>query len=61
LLSNASQAALVVKNPPANAGDRRDVCLIPGLGWEYLLGEENGNHSNILAWKFPWTEKPDGL
>ena len=24
--------ALVVKNPPANAGDVRDACLIPGSG-----------------------------
>ena len=28
----ASQVALVVKNPSANAGDARDVGLIPGLG-----------------------------
>ena len=28
----ASQVALVVKNPPANAGDLRDVFLIPGSG-----------------------------
>ena len=28
----ASQGALVVKNPSANAGDIRDVGLIPGLG-----------------------------
>ena len=28
----ASQVALVVKNPPANAGDVRDLGLIPGLG-----------------------------
>ena len=28
----ASQVALVVKNPPADAGDIRDVGLIPGLG-----------------------------
>ena len=27
----ASQVALVVKNPPANAGDVRDAGLIPGL------------------------------
>ena len=27
-----SQVALVVKNPPANAGDARDVGLIPGSG-----------------------------
>ena len=28
----ASQVALVVKNPPANAADVRDLSLIPGLG-----------------------------
>ena len=27
-----SQVALVVKNLPANAGDTRDMSLIPGLG-----------------------------
>ena len=27
-----SQVVLVVKNPPANAGDARNVGLIPGLG-----------------------------
>ena len=27
----ASQVALMVKNPPANAGDIRDAGLIPGL------------------------------
>ena len=25
-----------------------------------LLGEANGFY-NILAWRFPWTEEPDGL
>ena len=29
-IQRASQEALVVKNPPANAGDPRDVGLIPG-------------------------------
>ena len=33
--------ALVVKNPPANAGDIRDVGLIPGLG--RFPGGEHGN------------------
>ena len=28
----ASQVALVVKNPPANAGDIGNAGLIPGLG-----------------------------
>ena len=38
---NASQVALVVKNPPANAGDVRDKGLIPGSG--RFPGEGNGN------------------
>ena len=33
--------ALVVKNPPANAGDIGDTCSIPGLGRS--PGEGNGN------------------
>ena len=36
-----SQLALVVKNPPANAGDVRDESSIPGLGRS--PGEGNGN------------------
>jgi len=30
--AGASQVALVVKNPPASAGDIRDAGSIPGLG-----------------------------
>ena len=37
----ASQVAIVVKNLPANAGDIRDVNLIPGLGRSPGIG--NGN------------------
>ena len=37
----ASQVALVIKNLPANAGDIRDVDLIPGLGRSPGIG--NGN------------------
>ena len=36
-----SQMALVVKNPPANAGDIRDTGSIPGSG--RTPGEGNGN------------------
>ena len=43
----ASQVALVVKNPPANAGDIRDPGLIPG--WEDPLKEEMVTHSSIPA------------
>ena len=32
LVPRASQVALMVKNLPANAGDARDISLIPGLG-----------------------------
>ena len=37
----------VVKNPPANAGDKRF------LGREDPLEEEMATHSNILAWTIP--------
>ena len=37
----ASQVALVVKNPPAKAGDARDAGSIPGLGRS--PGGEHGN------------------
>ena len=37
----ASQAVLVVKNLPANAGDIRDAVLIPGLG-----RSSGGGHGN---------------
>ena len=33
--------ALVVKNSPANAGDMRDVGLIPGLGGSPREGHVN--------------------
>ena len=33
--------AQLVKNPPANAGDARDVGLVPG--WGRSPGEGNGN------------------
>ena len=49
----ASQLALVVKNLPANAVDAKNMDLIPGR--ERSPMEENGNHSNILAWKVPQT------
>ena len=37
----ASQVVLVVKNPPANAGDIKDMGLIPGSG--RLSGGEHGH------------------
>ena len=37
----AFQVALVVKNPPANAGDVRDTGLIPRLGRFPRVGNNN--------------------
>ena len=54
-----SQMALVVKNPPANTGDVRDVGSIHG--WEDPLEEDRATHSSILAWRIPWIEEPGGL
>ena len=45
VLDRASQVALVVKNPPANAGDIRDAGLIPGLG-----RSPGGEHGNPLQY-----------
>ena len=49
--------ALAAKNPPANAGNVRDVGSIPG--W----GGGNGNPPTLvfLLGESPWTEEPDGL
>ena len=54
----ASQVALEARNLPINAGDARDM---GSLGREDPLEEEMATHSNILAWKIPWTEEPSRL
>ena len=59
----------MVKNPPADTGDIRDVGLIPGSGrspregkgYPLQLEKAMAPHSSTLAWKFPWTEEPGGL
>ena len=34
---------------------------VQSLGWGEPLEKEMTTHSNILAWKIPWTEEPGGL
>ena len=34
---------------------------VQSLGQEDPLEEEMATHSNILAWRIPWTEEPGGL
>ena len=43
--------ALLVKNPPVNAGDIRVVGSVSGLGRSPRGG--NGTHSSILVWSIP--------
>ena len=31
------------------------------LGQEYPQEKEMATHSNVLAWRIPWTEEPGGL
>ena len=45
VLTGPTHVALVVKNPPANAGDLRDTGLIPGLG-----RSPRGGHGNPLQY-----------
>ena len=34
---------------------------VQSLGWEDPLKKGMTTHSNILAWRIPWTEEPGGL
>ena len=34
---------------------------VQSLGQENPLEEGTATHSNILAWRIPWTEEPGGL
>ena len=45
----------MVKNPPAMW-----ETWVQFLGWEDSLEEDMATHSNILAWRIPWTEEPGG-
>ena len=50
-----SLVAQLVKNPPASAGNSRDLSWIPGS--RRSSGKGNATHSSILAWKVLWTEE----
>ena len=51
-----SLIAQSVKNLPAMQETR-----VRFLGQEDPLEKEMATHSNILAWRIPWTEEPGGL
>ena len=48
----------MVKIPPGDAGDVRDVGLIPTSGRSRALEEEMATDSCILVGKIPWTGEP---
>ena len=48
--------AQTVKNPPA-----MQETWVPSLGREDPLEKGMATHSNVLAWRIPWTEEPGGL
>ncbi|MES8729928.1 hypothetical protein U6V54_12180, partial [Cutibacterium acnes] len=54
-LKGASQVALVVKNPPANAGDVE--MWVKFLSWEDPLEKGIATHSSILFWRIPCAEE----
>ena len=53
-----SLEAQMVKNMLAMRETQKSQ--IWSLGWEDPLGKEMATHSNILAWRIPWTEEPGG-
>ena len=55
-LLGASLVAQTIKNLPAMQETR-----IKSLGGEDPLDKRMATHSNILAWRIPWTEEPGGL
>ena len=54
-----SQVVLVVKNPPAKAGEVRDAGSITVS--RRFPGGGQATHSSTLTWEIPWTEQTSGL
>ena len=52
----ASLVAQIVKNLPAMWDT-----WVQSLSGEDPLEKGMATHSNVLAWRIPWTEKPGGL
>ena len=58
----ASQVALVVKNPPSNAGDVRDEGSIPGLGRCPVIGNGNSlQYSCLMKDREAWCSAVHGV
>ena len=56
-------AVMVVGFPSGSDGKESDCNVetrVQSLGWEDPLEKGMATHSNILAWRIPWTEEPGG-
>ena len=42
---------------PGGSDGKEPACNVGDLGWEDPLEEGMATHSNILAWRIPWTEE----
>ena len=58
-VSWASPVGSAVKNP-LSMQETQETWL-PSLDQEESLEKEMATHSNILAWRIPWTEESGGL
>ena len=56
VISRAPLVALMVKSLPT-----MQETWVQSLGWEDPVEKIMATHSNILAWRIPWTEEPGGL
>ena len=56
IINRTSLVAQTVKRLPTMREN-----WVQSLGWEDFLEKEMATHSNILAWKIPWTEEPGRL
>ena len=53
VISRAPLVALMVKSLPI-----MQETWVQSLGWEDPVEKIMATHSNILAWRIPWTEEP---
>ena len=56
---DGSSSGSVVKNSPANAGEKETG--VRSLGLEDPLEEGMAIHSSFLAWEIPWAQQPGEL
>ena len=48
-------------NFPGGSDSKASAYNVQSLSREDLLEKEMATHSNLLAWKIPWTEEPGRL